>query len=295
MSIQPTTTNSADNKRNPSLDVLRALRRLAKSGATLVAITALCVSMLTAGAMALSASLFSLVSSAIEAVYDGRTVRKAQAMKLADLDAKAVDIEQKLADSERKRADSNLKLRAQTAELDKLKADQFVTFKGEKRALKEVVSETTSTVSKIAGKTAIANVGTMPAEGVPVLGVAAIVAATTFEVASLCDISNEMYELDVAMNPGNAITDHKEACGIPVPTKEELVSMIKSSPGFVRDTAVGFYEDLPSFKEASAWLPTKEGMIETLWSVPEGVQDTVVDLWYGSAGEEESATTAPTP
>ena len=286
ISDKPTTTKPADIRRNPFTEVFRVISRLVKPVTKLGAITALCVSMLTAGAMALSASLFSLVSSAIEAVYDGSTVRKTQAMKVAELDGtavesdkKAVDAEQKLADSERKRADSDLKLRAQTAELEKLKADQFVTFKGEKRALKEAVSETTSTVSKIAEKTALRNVGTMPAEGVPFVGVAAIVAVTTLEVAALCDISKEMYELDVAMNPGNAISDHPEACGIAIPTKDEVLAMIQNSPSAMWETAVGAIEDLPTLEEAYNWLPTVEGMIGTIETTGEAFQGYGNGFW----------------
>jgi len=267
---------------------------MTKSVMGLMAITALCFSMLTAGAMALSASLFSLVSTVIEAVHhDGRTVRRSHAAEVARLEAKAVEIdrratgieqeladsEQNLAESERKRVDSDLKLRTTTDELNKLKADKFVSFKGEKRAIKEVVAETASTVSKIAGKTAILNVGSMPAEGIPLVGLAAIVAATTLEVKSLCDISKAMYQLDVSMNPENAIVDHQEACGVAVPTKDDLIKKVVESPRVVWEKATEAIDGLPTLEEAYQALPTTDEVIGSAIASGIAISGFGEDLW----------------
>jgi hypothetical protein len=281
--------------------------------------------MLTAGAMALSASLFSLVSSAIEAVYDGRTVRSTHATAVGELDAKAVEsdrkassLEQKLADSERKRADSDLKLRTQTAELNKLKAEQLVTVNGKQRPLKELVSETSLKVRSIAKNTAIRNVASMPAEGLPLLGIATIVAATTLEIKDACDISTAMQGLDVAMNPENEITDHKELCGMAVPTEEEIWTQIKNSPEAVWNSAKELYAtlqdlELPtsydiwlSIKDTSAalgeyasgvyaGLPTLEEATESLESVPDGIWGAWEGLKENVSGDEESSEDATAP
>lgn len=286
MTDNATKTVAQPAKRSVLGAAFRAVRRPVKSVATLVGVTALCVSMLTAGAMALSASLFSLVSSAIEAVYDGRTVRKGNADAL---DRQNLEHQKKIAALDTKVGDAELKTRkteqallGKSADLEKLQAEQIVTFKGEKRALKEVVSETSAKVSKIAEKTAIRNVAVMPAEGFPIIGLTAIVAATTLEVASLCEISKEMYELEVAMNPGSKISDHPEACGVAVPTKADLIAMVQNSPSAAWDTAAAVIADLPTLEEAYNWLPTGEEIMDTAKSTGgavEGFGSAVRDWW----------------
>lgn len=294
MSTHSTVSNAAESKRNPTLAALRAIRRLTKSAAALVAITALCVSLLTAGAMALSANVFSLVSSAIEAVYDGRTVQKGHAEAL---DRKNLEYQKKMAALDTKVADAEIRTKTaeralldRTAELERLKADQFVTFKGEKRALKEVITETSSTVTKIAGKSALRNVGTMPAEGIPIVGVAAIVAATTLEVAALCDISNEMYDLDVSINPGNVIADHPEACGVAVPSRDEVWDMIQNSPQAVWETAAAIVENIPSFEEAKNSLPSGQEVIDSVTSTGAAIQGMGAGVWNWLTSEEQETT-----
>jgi hypothetical protein len=304
--------------------ILRAMRGVMKSGVALVTITAFCVTTLTAAAMALSAGFFSIVSSAIEAVYDGNTVRKTQAAvhqrRVAALSTELAENKRKLGNqaaemnklkegqkvTEKRVSSLNTelsetkrKLGNQTAELNKLKAGQTVTYNGKQRPLKEVVSETSSKVRKIATKGAIRNLASMPAEGIPLLGVTVIVASTAMEVSDACNISQSMHDLDVAMNPDRAITDRPEACGLRVPSKDEVWEVIQRSPGAAWQAAKEQYEELPSWDDATqtigavgeqianiaseyyAELPSGTEVIETMGVVREKAFGGVSAAWEG--------------
>lgn len=302
--------------------ILRTMRGVLKSGMALVMITAFCVTTLTAGAMALSAGFFTLVSSAIEAVYDGSTVRKAQAAvhqkRVAALSTELAENKRKfgnqtaemnkLKDGQKVTAkrvaalntelsENKRKLGNQTAELNKLKAGQTVTYKGKQRPLKEVVSETSFKVRKIATKGAVRNLASMPAEGIPLLGVTVIVASTAMEISDACYISQSMHDLDVAMNPDHAINDRPEACGLRVPSKDEVWNEIQNSPGTAWQIAKEQYEGLPSWDEAAhnigavgeqiadiaseyyEGLPSGAEVIETMGAVGEKVVGGTSATW----------------
>ena len=61
----------------------------------------------------------------------------------------------------------------------------------------------------------------------------------------------DLYELDVAMNPENAI-DTTEVCGLRVPNKEELWAKVKESPGAIWAEMKAMYAGLADIEFGSA-------------------------------------------
>ncbi|MGB5066923.1 MAG: hypothetical protein WBO29_06045 [Albidovulum sp.] len=124
-----------------------------------------------------------------------------------------------------------------------------VNFHGKTRTMRSVVEETTSIVKKRTAKVAAANIGSMAGESIPFWGIAVVVGATTYEVASACDTMKDMQNLTTALSPGDTMlddTDVSHVCGMAVPTLQELRSMVRSSPGAAWGSAKSFVSDLPT-------------------------------------------------
>jgi hypothetical protein len=224
-------------------------------------------------------SLNAMLSSLIETVSGLDTVRartkseietsRAKAAKAeADLDrgksksaALEKDLKKTKADLDLERGKSKqLASKAGTLEVEnrRLRVDgPDVEFQGKRRPLRSVVEETAGRIEKRTAKVAATNVGSMAGEGIPFWGIAVIVAATGYEVASACLTMKDMHELSIALSPGS--TDDSEVqrvCGLRVPTKEELWASIKASPGAAWDNASDFFSSLqaPDFSGSWDWL-----------------------------------------
>jgi hypothetical protein len=219
--------------------------------------------------MTISAAFFGLVAGIVEAVYDGPTLRRnavaeielrdqriaAQADELAemrtDLDARNRQIAG-LADEV---ATLQRTTTTQADELARLDSERYVTFNGERRLLREVVTETAADVADRATITAARNIASMPGESIPLLGIAVVVAATGLELNDACETSKAMHQLDVAMNPDHAIPDGQtEVCGMTPYTAEEIWEMILNSPAVIWNNMVETYDGLPSLAEAWDWV-----------------------------------------
>jgi hypothetical protein len=131
--------------------------------------------------------------------------------------------------------------RAESLQLDnaRLRASQTVNFRGVQTPIRVAISYTLSSANARVVKTAAANVGSMPAEAIPFYGVAIIAAATAFEVDMACRTMDDFYELQVALDPELALPEgREERCGIAVPTKDEIWTLVKQSPGAAWSTSV---------------------------------------------------------
>lgn len=129
-----------------------------------------------------------------------------------------------------------------------------ISFKGKIRPAKEVVGETIDRVQKRTAKVAVSNVGSMAGEGIPLWGIAVIVGATSYEVYSSCETMKDLQELSSALSPGESDdAEVQRVCGLRVPTKEEVLATVKSSPGKAWAAASMYISDLPRPDFSGAW------------------------------------------
>lgn len=216
------------------------------------------VAMLLVGLLAssvLTAALpttFLLASSLAGLVVDaGQTVRGRHAIQLKELDRqlarRQVDadrLEKKLG---RKQADADALVRENSTLKRKLDDAGTVIYRGQKRAIKDAVSETSERIAKRTARAAARNIAAMPGEAIPIYGIAVVVGATAWEVTDACQMMGDMYDLDVAFNPDHAISD-REVCGMRVPTAGELWDKIKAAPGEVWRDMKQLLPDLPELR-----------------------------------------------
>lgn len=243
--------------------LLRSLRlawRALSFAARLVFVAVLLVVWLAS--FALTATLptaFLLASSLAELVVDaGQTVRGRHVTQVKELDGTLA----------RTRIDADALSKENTILKRKLDDAGTVVFRGQKRAIKEAVSETSERVAKRTARAAARNIATMPGEAIPVYGIAVIAGATAWELNDACQMMGDMYELDVAFNPGHAISD-REVCGMRVPTADELWDGIKAAPGEIWRDTKDVLPDLPEmrFGDRLAALLTLVGSLDDwIWT-----------------------------
>ena len=122
-----------------------------------------------------------------------------------------------------------------------------VNFKGKKVTVAKAVGSTTSGIKRRAMKTASRSVGAMAFEAAPLVGAAAIVGVTTWELNDLCETAKDMDALNRALNPDEATdVDQTTVCSIAVPTREELKQKVSESSGELMSKFTSFVE---TFKE----------------------------------------------
>lgn len=139
-----------------------------------------------------------------------------------------------------------------------------VTIKGQKRLISEAVKETTGRVARRTTAGASRNVASTFGEAIPVVGIAVVVGATALELKDACDTMTDLHELELAIDPSKANAEEvSEVCGLKVPTKEEIWTKVKASPGEAWAKAKAAMPDLPEMPDMSgAWDKLIEGMPE---------------------------------
>lgn len=164
-----------------------------------------------------------------------------------NLDARSVRILSRRVVEERSRADlleleirkERTRVTALTDDNQRLRQAQTINFRGQSTPIREAVEQTITSANARVAKTAAANVSSMPAESVPIYGVAVIAAATAFEVDMACRTMDDFYALQVALEPELANPpDRNDICGISIPTKEEIWELIKASPSAAWESGV---------------------------------------------------------
>lgn len=202
-------------------------------------------------AMTMVPAVFNAVSSAVEAVTDSKTIRRdveAREARLveraSDADAKAQSTSRQLDATLATHNDKMADMRRRLDLAETSSVDRPVRYRGNQTAIRDAVGDTSQRVSQRVKTASARNVASTFGEGLPLIGIGVIVAATAWELHDACQLMGEMRELDAAFNPDNPISDD-EVCGIKPPTKEEIWAKIKSSPGAIWDESKELYHDLP--------------------------------------------------
>lgn len=143
-------------------------------------------------------------------------------------------------------------LDAKTREVDALRRPQTVKYRGQQRLVSEAVQDTTGRVYRRTAAAAIRSTSSMAAEAIPVIGIAAIVGITAWDLKDSCETMKDLRELEQAFSP-DAATEPEvgEVCGMTVPTKDEVYQSVRASPRLAWQAAMTYVPELPEFK-----LPT---------------------------------------
>jgi hypothetical protein len=199
-----------------------------------------------------------------------------QADQLVDLRASHADDVASMADEISLREGT---IASQADELADLRTGQTVMYRGQPRLLREAVAETAESVSSRVVTSTTRNVASVFGEGLPLIGIAVAVTATGWEVKDACGVMEDMYELDIAMNPDHAVVGRPELCGMKVPTIGEVWAAILASPGATWDKMAQEYDD----------LPTKEMIWENIKASPGQLWGVLSALLADVAGWDWSA------
>lgn len=143
-------------------------------------------------------------------------------------------------------------LDAKTKEINAQKRPKTVKYRGQQRLMSEAVQDTTSRVYRRSAAAAIRSTSSMAAEAIPVIGIAAIVGITAWDLKDSCDTMKDLRELEQAFSPDAAIEPEVgEVCGMTMPTQDEVYQSVRSSPRLAWQAAKSYVRELPEFK-----LPT---------------------------------------
>lgn len=160
--------------------------------------------------------------------------RRAQSLR-SDLHSTRTRLDQSRADlvlADQHLAETRANNRILQSEVIRLERESFVTMRDERVPLRKATRETIGRVQQRTATVATANVGSAWGESIPIYGIAVVVAATSFELGMACKDMRDMYELQVAIDPeGTVPADRDQVCGLQVPTRDEIWTGLKSSPG----------------------------------------------------------------
>lgn len=135
-------------------------------------------------------------------------------------------------------------------EVARLKVPKKVMFEGVEVATEEAVAKVSRRVKARTAKVASADMGATFGQSIPWIGIAVVVAATTYDLKTACDTMKDMHALEVAVHPEAANDSSvKEVCGLKVPSKEEIWDKVKASPGQAWDWAKAAVPDVPEMPD----------------------------------------------
>ncbi|WP_289042691.1 hypothetical protein [uncultured Aliiroseovarius sp.] len=138
-------------------------------------------------------------------------------------------------------------------ENNKLKAEQHVTFRGKTMSAKAASVQVTGGIQARTKGVAVTNLASVVGESIPFYGIAIIAGATTYELKAACDTMEDLYDLQIALNPEETSDESRSfVCGLQVPTKDEIWQSMADSPSKAWSTAVSAYDG------SSEWISKLE-------------------------------------
>ena len=138
------------------------------------------------------------------------------------------------------------KLSVENSLLLKSGKQKFISFKGKNVPIEEAIETTSKNIAKRAAVRTARNLASMPAQRLPLLGLATMVGVTSWDIRDACETTNELDVLNKAINPEKPIDlEVEKICGVEIPTSEEIINAAKSSPKRV-------------WEQAKEWVPNSE-------------------------------------
>ena len=274
-------------------------------------ILALCLALslsLNVATMAFSA-VATVVSSVFDAVTGTRSVMSSLTAKNADLDGQLKtsnarvatltsdldDRDQRIRSLQSESADLKAKngrltteLKSKNSEIAALAREvrnPTVRYQGSQRALSDVVSDTSSRIAKRTFRIANVSASSLVAGSIPFFGVAAGVAATTYEIDQACDTLEDLRALELALNPtAEKLEAGEQYCKVSIPTREEVWAKVRSAPGEAWEGVQQYVPELPQVNFGSAWETGLEKAGDALQSGRETLGEAAD--WTGEAAGE---------
>lgn len=109
---------------------------------------------------------------------------------------------------------------------------RHVVLRGRQMTVTQAVRQQTSVVRGRINRVAQTNLSSVFGESIPVYGIGIVVGATSLELAAACANMNDLYDLQVALDPESAVPDDRdEVCGLQVPTRAEIWAALQAAPG----------------------------------------------------------------
>lgn len=126
------------------------------------------------------------------------------------------------------------------AEMDGLKARNLTKNKAVEKITSRIAARTT--------RSATLNVAAIPAEAIPVVGIGAVLAVTTWELTEACGIMRDMKELNIVLGSAEPVSDDA-VCGMEPPTRKQVWDTVKDSPGAAWKAVKEFGVNLPDLPD----------------------------------------------
>lgn len=167
-----------------------------------------------------------------------------------------IDDNQRLRRTNAELAGKNRRLEAEAAKLRRTAAPE-VTWRGAKMPLKDAVADMSDSVRGRTKKVAAANVASMAGEAIPFVGAAVIVASVTYELKNSCDTMKDIAEIAAQIDPTYDADDETGlVCGMGIPSAQEVLAAVKSSPQAAWAAAQGAYggtvSTIPDWQQLTA-------------------------------------------
>ena len=250
---------------------------------------------LTAGVLMFSSVAF-LVSNAIEAVTGAKTVYSKLTTKVKVQEGKITTLSNDLTDKNKKLKVANNKITKQSDEIVKLggkvknlessRAKKFATLKVRKNEMKvanakikkltelslsgvnpvnyrgkikpalSVIDDATIRIFRRTATRATRDVGSLAAQSIPYIGIAALVGATVWDLKDSCDTVKDIQELKKAFKL--KLDDENKVCGLEVPSVTEVWKKASEASKETWDATKEFIPDLPDWEKTKKWLNPKE-------------------------------------
>jgi hypothetical protein len=160
---------------------------------------------------------------------------------------------------------------------------KMITMGGKRVSSKTAIQGTIERIAKRASMGAARNLGSLPAEALPFVGVAAAVGVTVWELKDACDTITDLAELDDALHQKEALDfNEEEVCGLKVPSKAVILEKVRNSPSEVWSQAREYIPELESYKNVELpdldwnemWVSSKSTGATAIEKAKGGIEKT---------------------
>ena len=149
--------------------------------------------------------------------------------------------------------------------------EKAINLKNRLSANKKAVSRSTKNITKRTIRGVSRSLAAIPADFIPFVGNAVTLGVTSWEIYDACETMKDMDEIIRSMGINDTVEKDK-ACKIKMPSKEDIVKAIKSSPGKVLASVSEFGVDIP---EDALEDISEDALEDALEDIPEDIPEDI--------------------
>ena len=138
-------------------------------------------------------------------------------------------------------------------------------------ANKKAVSRITEGIAKRTIRGVSRSLAAIPADFIPIVGDTIAHGVTAWELYDACQTMKDMDEIIRSMGINDTVEEDK-ACGVEIPSREDIVKAIKSSPGKVLASVREFGVDIP---EDALEDISEDALEDALEDIPEDIREDI--------------------